>query len=392
MEAIMHTIATLNKISASGLERFPDDYIISDNVNLAEGILVRSHAMLEMNFSENLLAIARAGAGVNNIPIKRCAEEGIVVFNTPGANANAVKELVLSGIFLAARNLPDALEWTKSLKSNIASQVEKGKSQFAGNEIRGKTLGIIGLGYIGVGVANTTEKLGMDVIGYDPFISVKAAHELSRKIPLVSALEDMLPKCDYISIHVPAMESTKSMIGEKQFAMMKKDTCFLNFSRDTLVNDDALLAAIDSGIIKKYITDFPNEKLLGNDGIVCLPHLGASTEEAEELCAIMAADQLIEYLENGNIINSVNYPNCSMGPLEHSAAACRICILNKNIAGMLTKITGIFADMNINISDMVNKSKGDYSYTVLDIDSDVEHDELKKQLQFEGIIAVRILK
>ena len=388
----MHTIATLNKISASGLERFPDDYIITDDINLAEGILVRSHDMIEMKFSENLLAIARAGAGVNNIPIERCAEEGIVVFNTPGANANAVKELVLSGIFLAARNLPAALDWTKSLKSNVASEVENGKAQFAGNEIRGKTLGIIGLGYIGVGVANTTEKLGMNVIGYDPFISVKAAHELSRKIPLVNALEEMLPKCDYISIHVPAMESTKHMIGEKQFSMMKKDVCFLNFSRDTLVDDDALLAAIDSGIVKKYITDFPNDKLLGKEGIVCLPHLGASTEEAEELCAMMAADQLIEYLENGNIVNSVNYPNCNMGPLEHSAAACRVCILNRNMAGMLTKITGIFANMNVNISDMVNKSKGDYSYTVLDVDSDVDHEELKKQLQFNGIIAVRILQ
>lgn len=387
----MHTIATLNKIAAVGLERFPDDYVISDNVNLAEGILVRSHDMLDMNFSENLLAIARAGAGVNNIPVARCADEGIVVFNTPGANANAVKELVLSGIFLAARNLPAALEWTKTLKNNVASEVEKGKAQFAGNEIRGKTLGIIGLGYIGVGVANTTEKLGMNVIGYDPFISVKAAHELSRKIPLVNALDEMLPKCDYISIHVPALESTKHMIGEKQFAMMKKETCFLNFSRDSLVDDDALLAAINSGIIKKYITDFPNDKLIGNNGIVCLPHLGASTDEAEELCAIMAADQLIEYLENGNIINSVNYPNCNMGPLEHSAAARRICILNRNIAGMLTRITGIFANMNVNISDMVNKSKGDYSYTVLDIDTDVNHDELRKQLQFDGIIAVRIL-
>jgi len=388
----MHTIATLNKISASGLERFPDDYIITDDISSAEGILVRSHDMLEMNFSENLLAIARAGAGVNNIPIARCAEEGIVVFNTPGANANAVKELVLSGILLAARNLPDALEWTKTLESDVASKVEKGKAQFAGNEIRGKTLGIIGLGYIGVGVANTTEKLGMNVIGYDPFISVKAAHELSRKIPLVNALEEMLPKCDYISIHVPAMESTKHMIGEKQFSMMKKGVCFLNFSRDTLVDDDALLNAIGSGIVQKYITDFPNDKLLGKEGVVCLPHLGASTEEAEELCAIMAADQMIEYLENGNIANSVNYPTCNMGPLEHSAAACRVCILNRNMAGMLTKITGIFANLNVNISDMVNKSKGDYSYTVLDVDSDVDHDEIKKQLQFDGIIAVRILQ
>lgn len=388
----MHKISALNKISESGLSKFPEDYIITNDIESAEGILVRSHDMRDMEFSKNLLAIARAGVGVNNIPIDRCAQEGIVVFNTPGANANAVKELVLSGILLAARNLPAALEWTKSLTKNIASEVEKGKGQFAGNEIKGKTLGIIGLGYIGVSVANTMEKLGMNVIGYDPFISVKAAHELSRKIPLVSDLGGLLPNCDYISIHVPAMESTKNMISEKEFAKMKPGVCLLNFARDLLVNDADLLAAIDAGIVKKYITDFPNDTLHCKDGVVCLPHLGASTEEAEEHCAVMAAEQLIDYLENGNIANSVNYPKCNMGPLAQSAAAARVCILNKNMAGMLTRITGIFANMNVNISDMVNKSKGDFSYTVLDVDTAIDCDQLRKELEFEGIIAVRILK
>ena len=388
----MYNIHVLNKIAESGLKKFPEDYKFTDDIDQADGILVRSHEMKDMFFSKNLLAIARAGAGVNNIPIDRCAKEGIVVFNTPGANANAVKELVLSGMLLAARNLPDALEWTKTLTSNVAQDVEKGKGQFAGSEIKGKTLGVIGLGYIGVSVANTAEKLGMDVIGYDPFINVKAAHELSRKIPLVNELSEILPKCDYISIHVPAMESTKNMINAKQFAQMKKGVFFLNFSRDNLVNDADLLDAIQSGIVKKYITDFPNDALQGKEGVVSIPHLGASTEEAEEQCAIMAAEELIDYLENGNITNSVNYPKCNMGPFDHSNAANRICILNMNVSGMITKITGIIANMNINISDMINKSKGDFAYTVLDVDTKVDCDQLKKELAFDGIISVRVLK
>jgi len=386
----MHKIATLNQISDKGLERFTDDYTFSGDIDSAEGIIVRSHDMLDMKFSKNLLAIARAGAGVNNIPVERCSEEGIVVFNTPGANANAVKELVISGMLLAARNLPNALDWTRSLTKNVAEEVEKGKKQFAGNEIKGKTLGIIGLGYIGVMVANAAERLGMHVIGHDPAINWKAAHALSRKIPLVSDLEELLPQCDYISIHVPAMESTKDMINEKRLSKMKKGVCFLNFSRDNLVNEKDLLAAIESGIVRKYITDFPNDYLIGKKGVLCLPHLGASTEEAEELCAIMAADQMVDFLENGNIKNSVNYPTISLGHFDSTGAECRICILNKNIPSMLQKITSALAD--VNISDMVNKSKGDFACTMIDIDSRVDCEELKNQLTFEGIVSVRIIK
>jgi len=387
----MYKIATLNKISPAGLSRFTDEYVLTDDHGNAEGILVRSHDMLNMEFSPDLLAIARAGAGVNNIPIKRCAEEGIVVFNTPGANANAVKELVLSALFLASRNLPEALEWAKTLTQDVAKSVEKGKGQFAGNEIKGKTLGIIGLGAIGVLVANDAEKLGMNVIGYDPFMTVQAAHELSRKIPVVTDLGDLLPKCDYVSIHVPAMESTKGMIDKNRFAQMKKGICFLNFSRDNLVKHDDLLEAIQAGIVKKYITDFPDDHLLGKEGVVCIPHLGASTEEAEDHCAEMAADQLIDYLENGNITNAVNYPACNMGPFQN-ASVCRICVLNRNIPTMLNKITGTFADINVNIGDMINKNKGDYAYTMLDIDSDINTEEIMRQLNFEGIISVRIIK
>jgi len=386
----MYKIAALNKIAEAGITRFTNDYTFTDDLSLADGILVRSYDMSDMRFSKNLLAIARAGAGVNNIPIERCAENGIVVFNTPGANANSVKELVLSAIFLAARNLPDALASTKTLTRDVTNEVEKGKAQFAGNEIKGKTLGIIGLGYIGVLVANAAEKLGMNVIGHDPFITVKAAHELSNRIPVVASLGDILPACDYISIHVPVLESTKGMIAQKSFAQMKKGVCFLNFSRDDLVNNADLLDAIKSGIVKKYITDFPNEHLLGREGVICLPHLGASTEEAEEHCAVMAADQMIDYLENGNITNSVNYPTIRLSPFESSLAECRICILNKNIPSMLQRITSIFT--SINISDMVNKSKGAFAYTILDLDSEVDSEKLLKHLDFDGIISVRIIR
>lgn len=386
----MHTIATLNHISETGLERFSDDYVFTNDLNSAEGILVRSYDMLDMTFSKDLLAIARAGAGVNNIPITRCAEEGIVVFNTPGANANAVKEMALAAIFLAARNLPGALEWTKTLTSNVAQEVEKGKSKFTGNEIKGKTLGVIGLGYIGVLVANAAENLGMNVVGYDPSIHVKAAHELSRKIPLLDTLDDMLPQCDYVTIHVPAITSTNGMIDQKRLSQMKMGVCLLNFSRENLVNEEALFDAIDSGIVKKYITDFPTDNLVGKRGVVCLPHLGASTAESEEHCAVMAVDQMMNYLESGNITHSVNYPTISLGPFDRSSAEYRVCILNKNIPSMLQKITSALAD--VNISDMVNKSKGDFACTLIDIDSCIDSEELKNKLSFEGIVSVRIIK
>ena len=386
----MYKIAALNKISPAGLLKFNGSYAFTDNVESAEGILVRSQNMLSMELPDSLLAIARAGAGTNNIPSVECAERGIVVFNTPGANANAVKELVIASMFMAARNLPEALDWTKTLTTDVASEVEKCKGQFAGSEIKGKTLGIIGLGAVGVLVANTAEKLGMKVIGNDPFITVSAAHELSNKIPVTDNLVDLFRECDYISIHVPALESTKGMIGRKQFEQMKNGVCFLNFSRDALVDSESLFAAIDSGVVGKYITDFPNDALIGKKGIICIPHLGASTEEAEDACAAMAADQLIDYLDNGNIANSVNYPSCNMGPFVNTSAECRVCVFNRNIPAMLSKITSALS--SVNISDMLNKSMRDYAYTMIDIDSEIDSEKLLECLRIDGIIRVRILR
>lgn len=385
----MYNIATLNKISPVGLGRLTEQYTITEDVNSSHGVLVRSQDMISMEFSKNLLAIARAGAGVNNIPVDRCAEEGIVVFNTPGANANAVKELVLAGIFLGARNIPDAITWSYGLVGNedAAKAVEKGKSQFAGTEIKGKTLGVIGLGAIGVSVANAAEKLGMKVIGNDPYITLNAAHNLSNTIPVVHSLEELLPKCDYVSIHVPAMDKTKGMINKETIALMKEGITFLNFSRDKLVNDEDMLEALASGKVKKYITDFPNNKLVGKEGVICIPHLGASTEEAEDNCAVMAADQLMDYIENGNITNSVNFPACSLGPVTGT----RICVLNKNIPAMLSAVTSAVSDLNLNINNLLNKSKGDYACTLLDIDGSVTEADVASKLNVPGIIKIRVI-
>lgn len=384
----MYKIATLNKISHKGLERFNDRYTIVDDAKDAAGVLVRSQDMNSMELPEGLLAIARAGAGVNNIPVEACSNRGIVVFNTPGANANAVKELVLTGILMSARNLTSAIAWTKTLKEDISKTVEKNKSQFAGHEIKGKVLGVIGLGAIGVMVANAAESLGMHVIGYDPYMSVHSAHELSRTVEVYESLDLILPKCDYITIHVPFMENTKELINEKRFSMMKDGVVLLNFSRDQIVSEKDILSALESGKVRKYVTDFPSEKFLCNDKAICIPHLGASTKESEDNCARMAVDQLMDYLENGNIANSVNFPNCSLGICT---ARNRICVLNKNVPAMLGKITGILADMNINISDLNNRSKGDLAYTLIDIDSEVDEAELKKALNVNGIIAVRVI-
>lgn len=385
----MYNIATLNKISPVGLGRLTDQYKITEYMNSANGVLVRSQDMLSMEFSKNLLAIARAGAGVNNIPVEKCAEEGIVVFNTPGANANAVKELVLAGIFLGARNIPDAITWSYGLVGNddAAKAVEKGKSQFAGREIKGKTLGVIGLGAIGVSVANAAEKLGMKVIGNDPYMTLRAAHNLSNTIPVVHSLEELLPKCDYVSIHVPSMDKTKGMINKETIALMKDGIIFLNFSRDKLVNDDDMLIALADGKVQKYITDFPNNKLVGKNGVICIPHLGASTEEAEDNCAVMATEELMDYIENGNITNSVNYPACSLGPVNGT----RICVLNKNIPAMLSAITSAVSDLNLNINNLLNKSKGDYACTLLDIDGTVNESEVASKLNVPGIIKIRII-
>jgi len=388
----MYKIATLNKISPVGLKRLTDAYTITENIDEAHGILVRSAAMHDMKFSENLLAIGRAGAGVNNIPVERCAQEGIVVFNTPGANANAVKELVLAGLFLGARNIPEGIDWAKTLKGTegVGKAIEKGKGQFAGTEIMGKTLGVIGLGAIGVMVANAAQKLGMKVIGYDPYISVKAAHSLTNKATIVYDLEELYSECDFITIHVPATDKTNKMVNADAFAQMKDGVIFLNYSRDKLIDADALEAALASGKVAKYITDFTDDRVINFDNVIVIPHLGASTQEAEDNCAGMAAHEIMDYIENGNIINSVNFPACYMGDLNPDAKA-RVVILHLNIPTMLSKITGIMSDLHINIRDLLNKSKGDFAVTIMDIDDEVSMDAIQYALGMPGIIKIRVI-
>lgn len=384
----MYKIATLNKISPVGLNRLTENYTLTEDAAEANGILVRSQDMKSMEFSKNLLAIARAGAGTNNIPIDLCSEKGIVVFNTPGANANAVKELALAGLLIAARNLSSAVAWTKTLTVDVSTTVEKNKSKFAGQEIKGKTLGVIGLGAIGVMLANAARALGMNVIGHDPYMSMSSAHQLSPDVELYENMDAMLPLCDFISIHVPAIENTKQMINKDRFALMKDGVCLLNFSRDVIVNDEDAAAALESGKLGYYVTDFPNGNLVDNDKVVCIPHLGASTSESEDNCAIMAVDQLKDYLENGNIVNSVNYPTCNMGACT---AKVRIVVLNRNVSGMLTQITGTFSGMGINISDMLNRSKGELACTLVDVDTDVTEEDVKKLLDIEGVTSIRVI-
>lgn len=376
----MYKISTLNKISPVGLARLTDDYTITENVQEANSIILRSYNMHDMEFSPDLLAIGRAGAGVNNIPLDKCAQQGIVVFNAPGANANAVKELCLSGMFLAARNIPAGLEWAKTLAGteDVGKAVEKGKGQFAGTEIKGKTLGVIGLGAIGAMVANAAESLGMDVIGYDPFLSIKAALSLSNTIKIVDSPKDLYPQCDYITIHVPANDNTKGMIDAAAFAQMKDGVVFLNFARDKLVNDADLLAAIGSGKVKKYVTDFPNDTVIGKEGVIALPHLGASSAEAEDNCAAMAVDQVMDYLENGNIVNSVNMPACSLGPKKGT----RVSVISKADAGVLEKVAEVCD------GDVINKVRGEYAYTLGEASGDIDGSAIAG----EGVIRVRILK
>lgn len=387
----MYKIATLNKISSVGLNKLSDNYKIIDEIEEAHGILLRSYDLHDTKFSPELMAIGRAGTGVNNIPLEKCADEGIVVFNTPGANANAVKELVLAGLLLSARNIPNGLAWTSSLEENIKETVEKGKGQFAGTEIKGKTLGIIGLGSIGVMVANAASDLGMKVVGYDPFITIQAAHSLYSNIPVEDDLAILLPQCDYISIHVPVTDDTKGLVDARRIDQMKNGAVLLNFARDTIVNDKALLNALESGKLRNYVTDFPNDAVNGKMNVVALPHLGASTSEAEDNCAVMAAEELMEFIEKGNIKNSVNFPYCNLGALNKEASA-RVCILNKNVPSMLSKITNAMADLDINIRDLTNKSRGDYAVTLMDIDEDISEEDLTKAFDFEGIIRVRIIR
>lgn len=381
----------LNPISAVGLEKFSDQYVKTENLAEADGILVRSAAMHDMELPENLVAIARAGAGVNNIPLDKCAEKGIVVFNTPGANANGVKELVIAGMLLASRDVSGGIEWVKenAADENIAKDAEKAKKSFAGTEIEGKKLGIIGLGAIGVKVANVAKHLGMEVYGYDPYVSVDAAWNLSRDVKHVLNVEEIYEECDIITIHVPLMEATKGMISQEALDKMKEGVILLNFARDLLVDEKAVLEALKAGKVRKYVSDFPNPITAGQAGCIVIPHLGASTEESEDNCAVMAVKQMKNYLENGNIVNSVNYPSCDMGIC---AQAGRVAIFHKNIANMITKFTACFGENNINISDMTNKSRGEVAYTMLDIEQPASVEIIEKLQSIDGVFRVRVVK
>ena len=385
----MFKILTLNKISKVGLGQLSDNYTVSDNEANPDGILLRSFKMHDMELPESLKAVARCGAGVNNIPLDKCAEKGIVVFNTPGANANAVKELVLTGLLLSSRKIMASYTWAQSLQGteDIAKQVEKGKSNFAGPEIKGKTLGIVGLGAIGVLVANAAVALGMNVIGYDPYFSIKNALALDNAVKFTSNLDDIYAVADYITVHVPATPETKNMINAESLAKCKDGVRLLNFARNELVNVADVKTALESGKVSCYICDFPNEETVGVDGIITLPHLGASTPEAEDNCATMAAKEIMAYLEDGKIVNSVNYPNCSAPRI---AGKARVCVLHKNTPNILAQITAFFGEKGINIEHMTNNAKGDYAYTILDVDN-ADDSIVASAKAVEGIIAVRVL-
>ena len=386
----MRKIHCINAISKYGTDQFTEDYQLTDEVNEAEGILVRSASLHEMQFSDSLLAIARAGAGVNNIPLEACAQEGIVVFNTPGANANGVKELVLAGLFLASRDIVGGIEWCKANKedANIAKSAEKAKKAFAGCEIKGKKLGVVGLGAIGAEVANTAIALGMEVYGYDPYISVNAAWRLSRDVKHTTSLDTICQECDYITLHVPAVDSTKGMINKDALDQMKDGVVILNFARDILVNEDDLAEALKSGKVKKYVTDFANPKSVNLENTIVIPHLGASTGESEDNCAKMAVQEIMDYLENGNIRNSVNYPACDMGVKK---TACRLAVLHLNIPNMIGQITGVLAAGKINISDMTNKSRDKFAYTLMDLEHVPDETRLEKLNAIEGVCRVRLI-
>lgn len=380
----MYKISTLNKISPVGLGALSDKYTITDSVSDASGILVRSQDMHDMEFSKELLSIARAGAGVNNIPLDRCADEGIVVFNTPGANANAVKELVLAGMLLSARNIPAGISWASGLTEDVGKAVEKGKSQFAGTEIKGKTLGVVGLGAIGVMVANAACDLGMNIVGYDPYFSTKSALNLCPCVTVCDILEDLLPNCDYITIHIPAMASTNGMFNKSLFDQMKKGTVLLNFSRDKLVNEADLLSALESGQIGQYVVDFPTDGTLGKAGVIALPHLGASTEEAEDNCATMAVLQTMDYIEHGNIVNSVNFPAVSLGPIKGDADN-RVAIMTKGEPNPVKLASAMFADLPLN--GVVGGTRGDYGYALVSTSAVVT-----SVPEVDGVIKVRVIQ
>lgn len=387
----MYNIHYLNPISPKGTALWTGDYQKTDDAAAADAIMVRSAAMHDMQFGEKLLAVARAGAGVNNIPLDRCADEGIVVFNTPGANANGVMELALCGMLLGSRDVIGGINWVQSIKDSgdIAKKVEKGKSQFAGHEIAGKSLGVIGLGAIGGPLANAARRLHMDVYGCDPYISIDAAWHLDRHIIPVKTREEIYEKCDIITLHVPLLDSTKKMINAEAISKMKDGVIILNFARDLLVDDDAMEAALKSGKVKRYITDFPNDRTANMEGVIAIPHLGASTEESEDNCAKMAVRQVMDYLQNGNITNSVNFPACDMGVCTKAG---RVLILHKNIPNSIGQFTSCVARENINISDMVNRSKGAYAVTMLDLDTPVSQHSVEELEKIDSVIRVRVIK
>ncbi|MCQ2478651.1 MAG: phosphoglycerate dehydrogenase [Clostridia bacterium] len=386
----MYRIKTYNKISKSGLTVFDDKYTVGDEVENADGAIVRSAALHDTEFPETLKAIARAGAGTNNIPIDRCSESGIVVFNTPGANANAVKELVIAGMLISSRRVIPAIDWAKTLKGQgdeVGKLVEKGKSAFAGPELQGKKLGVIGLGAIGVLVANAANHLGMTVYGYDPYLSVNSAWNLTHNAVHIYDIKEIFEKCDYITVHVPLTDTTKNLINAEAIAKMKDGVRILNFARGGLVNSADVKAALESGKVACYVTDFPSDDLLCVDGVIAIPHLGASTPESEDNCAAMAAKELVDYIENGNIINSVNLPEIHMP----RSAKHRVCVIHKNIPNVLTQITGIVAENNVNIENMLNKSKGDMAYTMLDVTDVNEQIITEKVTAIDGVIKVRVI-
>lgn len=386
----MIKINCLNPIARVGLQNFTDNYIMTDNFQDAEAVLVRSANMHELDLPEQLAAIARAGAGVNNIPLDKCTEEGIVVFNTPGANANGVKELVIAGMLLAARDIAGGIQWVKENQENndISKVMEKSKKNFAGTEIKGKTLGIIGLGAIGIEVANAADALGMKIIGYDPFLSVKGALRLSRHIKIVETTDAIFENCDYITLHVPLLDSTRGMINSDSIAKMKDGVVILNYARDLLVNDDDIAAALAEGKIKRYMTDFPNPRTCHMENVIATPHLGASTAESEDNCAVMAVEELMDFLETGQIRNSVNYPNCSLAQEE---CACRICIMNVNKPNMIVSFTSLLSAEGINIPNMTNKSRGNAAYTLIDCDTVPDEQVIEKLRQVDGVKKIRVI-
>lgn len=387
----MIKVNCLNPISKVGMNLLPDTFGTTDNLNEADAVLVRSAAMHELELPKSLLAVARAGAGVNNIPLDKCADAGIVVFNTPGANANGVKEIVLAGMLLAARDIRGGMDWVSENRGdeNISKTMEKAKAKFAGTEIRGKKLGVIGLGAIGVLIANAATHLGMEVIGCDPFLSVANALNLSRNVKIVKSNSEIFAECDYITVHVPLLDDTKGMFNKASLSMMKDGVVILNFSRDLLVNEEDMGEALSTGKVAKYVTDFPTKKIVNMENVIAFPHLGASTAESEDNCAVMAVEQLVDYIENGNIKNSVNYPAMDAGKCQ---TAARICVCHKNIPNMLAQFTGVFSAAGINIETMVNKSRGNYAYTVLDICSRASAELVDKVNAIEGVLKARAIQ